>query len=116
MDFGAAVVTNFRARMRLSSSFRTAIICLAICSLTVSLATRFTVPGSETPNLTVVRAHAPETQRQRLLGDGLKWTAPTFSFTLFEPRRSAVYAASAVFPSTNLSSESWLYNRPPPSC
>lgn len=110
------MLTDFRPRMRLGSSGRTSLVCLAICSLTISLATRFAVVGSETLNVRAVQAHSSYPQRQCLLGDGLKWAAPAFSFTLFEPRQSVVYAVSAVFPSTNLSSESWLYNRPPPNC
>jgi hypothetical protein len=116
MDFGAAVLTDFRAGKRLSCSGRVALICLAICCLTVSLATRFAVSGSETSSVTAVQAQSADAQRQNLLSDGLKWTAPAVSFTLFEPPRSFVYAVPAVFPSTNLWSETWLYNRPPPSC
>lgn len=110
------MLTDFRARKRLSSSRRIALVCLAVCCLTVSLATRFAVTGLETTDVRVVQAHSPDAQRQNLLGNGLKWFAPFFSLTAFQPPRSFVYAVSAVFPSTNLSSESWLYNRPPPNC
>lgn len=115
MNFRAAVMRHFRARMRLDSSWRIWLCCLAICCLTVSLATRFTIPGSNTPEVRVIQTHSLDAQRQHLLSDGLKWAAPAFSLALFEPRRSVVFATSAVFPSTNLCSESWLYNRPPPS-
>jgi hypothetical protein len=109
------VLTDIRAGKYRSSSFRIAVICLAICSLTVSLATRFAVADAGTSAVRVVQTHSPETQKQNLLGDSLKWTAPAVSFTLFDPPRAFVYAVSAVFPSTNLCSESWLYNRPPPN-
>ena len=107
---------DFRFRKRVSSSGRVALICLAICCLTVSLATRFAVGGSETSSAATVQAQSSDAQRQNLLSDGLKFTAPAVSFRLFEPPRSFVYTVSAVFPSTNLWSESCLYNRPPPSC
>jgi hypothetical protein len=104
--------SNHRTRFRLWSQI--ALVCLAACSLTISLATRFSVASSESPNTRSVQDHSPDAQRQHLLGDGLKWSAPPSSFTVFQPPRSFVYAVSAVFPSTNLCSESWLYNRPPP--
>ena len=106
---------DFRFRKRLRSSGRFVLVFLAISCLTVSLATRFAVTGSETAAVRVVQDHSPDAQRQHLLGDGLKWTAPAVSFTLLEPPRSFVPAVSAVFPVTNLSFESWLYNRPPPN-
>lgn len=98
-----------------SSRWQIALVCLAICALTVSLATRFSIAGPEAATVRTVEAHAPDAQRQRLLSDGLKWAAPVYSFTPFQPPQSFVYAESAVFPSTYLSSESWLYNRPPPT-
>ena len=108
------MLIDFRVRKRLSSSSRFTLVFLAICCLTVSLATRFAAAGSETVAVRAVQAHSPDAQRQNLLGDGLKWTGPALSFTLFQPPRSFVPAVLAVFPSTNLSFESWLYNRPPP--
>jgi hypothetical protein len=106
--------TQFRDRLRSASWGHVALVVLAICSLTVSLATRFTISGSESSDVRAVQAHSPDGHGQRLLSDGIKWSAPVASFTQFQPPRSFVYAVSAVFPSTNLSSESWLYNRPPP--
>ncbi len=105
-----------RARVSLWSRCRIAIIVLAICSLTASLATRYSAEGSEVQNVAAVKSQSPDVHRQRLLSNALQWTAPVASFTLFQPPRSSVFAVSVVVPSTNLSSESWLYNRPPPSC
>jgi hypothetical protein len=105
---------DLRFRKRLSSSGRLALVFLTICCLTVSLATRFAAASSEPSAVRAVQAHSPDAQPQNLLSDGLKWTAPAVSLTLFEPPRSFVPAVSAVFPSTNLSFESRLYNRPPP--
>jgi hypothetical protein len=114
-DLGAAMQIDFRVRKRLNSSGRFTLVFLAIGCLTVSLATRFAAANSETASVRSIQAHSPDAQRQNLLGDGLKWSGPAISFTLFEPPRSLVPAVSAVFPSTNLSFESWLYNRPPPN-
>ena len=116
MDFGIALLEHFRARMRLSSSRRTALVFLAVCALTVSVATRYTVLGSEGSNVSLVKAHSADAKRQHLLGNGLQWSAPASGSTLFQPPRSSVLVVSAVFQSTNLCSEIWLYNRPPPNC
>ena len=96
------MLTDLRDR-RVTSSCRIALVCLAVAD-------------TETSAVTTIQAHSPNAQRQHLLSDGLKWTAPVVSFKLFEPPRDFVYAVSAVFPCTNLCSESWLYNRPPPTC
>jgi hypothetical protein len=105
---------------RLWSRCRIVVVVLAICCLTVSVATRYTVLGtevqSEVRNVTTVKPLSLDARRQHLLSNALQWTAPASYFTLFQPPRSSVLTVSAVVPSTNLSSESWLYNRPPPSC
>jgi hypothetical protein len=110
------MLEHSRARVRLASRCRIAVVLLAIFFLTVSLATRYTVLGPELQKVTTVKSGSPDAKRQHLLSDGLQWTAPASGFTLFQPPQSSVLTVSAVFPSTNLSSESWLYNRPPPSC
>ena len=109
------MLIDSRVRKRLSSSSRFALVFVATCCLTVSLATRFTAASSESVTVRAVQSHSPDAQRQNLLGDGLTWTGPAVSFTLFEPPRSFVPAVLAVFPSTNPSFDSWLYNRPPPN-
>jgi len=106
----------FRARVEFASRCRIAIVVLAICSLTGSLATRFTVSGSKVQQVTSVRSQSAEIKRQHLLGKALQWTVPPSSFALFQPPRSHVLAASVVVPFNNLVSESWLHNRPPPAC
>lgn len=108
--------THFRACVRLWSWCRLALIVLAVCSLTASLATRFTIQGPEVEKVTTAKAQSPDAKRQHLLSNPLQWTAPVSTFTLFQPPRSSVLAVSVVIPSANLTSESWLYNRPPPAC
>src|ERR1035437_9657943 len=110
------MLEHSRARANFASRCRIAIVLLAICSLTVSLATRYTALGAEVQKVTTVKSQSPDAKRQHLLSNALQWTAPASSFTLFQPPRSFVLTVSAVVPSTNLTSESWLYNRPPPSC
>jgi hypothetical protein len=111
-----AMPEHSRARVSFAARCRIAVILLAICSLTVSLATRYALLGPEVQNVAAVKSQSPDAHRQRLLSNAFQWTAPASSFALFQPPRSAVFAVSVVVPSPNLSSESWLYNRPPPSC
>jgi hypothetical protein len=105
-----------RARVSLWPRWRIAVIVLAICSLTASLATRYTALGPEVQKVAAVKSQSLDVQRQRLLSNTLQWTAPASSFTLFQPPRPPVFAVPVIVPATNLSSENWLYNRPPPSC
>ena len=110
---------NLRVGKHPSDSWRGVLVVLAICALTVNVVTRYGVFGSEAPGVRTVSAaksHSQELQRQRLLGNGLHWVAPAPRSTFFQPPRAAVHAVSAVFLAINLDSESWLYNRPPPSC
>ena len=104
-----------RNRASVASRLWLAAIVLAICSLTISLATRFTVIGAEVQKSTTVKSELTDAKRQHLLANAFQWSAPTSHFTMFQPPRSSVLAVSVVIPSTLLSSETWLYNRPPPS-
>lgn len=90
-------------------------VLVAILALAVSVATRFTVPAPEIEKVTTVKSQLPDAKRQHLLGNALPWTPPVSRLTFFQPPRSSVLAVSVVVPATNLNSESWLYNRPPPS-
>jgi hypothetical protein len=109
---------NSFVNMRLSSLRYRLLVVLAISFLAVNVVTRYSVTGSEAPGVrTVSGAKAPsqESQRQRLLSNGLHWISPPPSSTPFQPPRVSVRAVSAVFPAIHLDSETWLYNRPPPS-
>ena len=110
------MLEHSRVRIGFASRRGIAVVLLAICSLTLSLATRFTVVGPESEKVTTVKFHPPDAKKQHLLSNALQWTAPASSFTLFQPPRTSVLTTSIVIPATNLSTESWRYNRPPPSC
>jgi hypothetical protein len=109
------MLEHSRARASSASRCRIAVIVLAICSLTASVATRYTELGPEVGKVAAVKSQSPDVQRQRLLKNALQWTEPISSFTLFHPPQPSISTVSVVVPSRNLSSESWLYNRPPPS-
>src|ERR1700722_5487684 len=109
---------NSFARTSPSSLRLRLLIILAIAFLTVNVVTRYSVPSADAPRVrTASAAKAPsqESQRQRLLSNGLHWISPPPVSTAFLPPRVPVRAVSAVFPAIHLGSESWLYNRPPPS-
>jgi len=111
--------TNLDVGKHPGCSLRGALIILAVCALTINVATRYSAWGSETPGVrtvSVVKSASAGSQRQRLLSNGLHWMSPAPSSTFFHPPRVSLPAVSAVFPAIHLDSESWLYNRPPPSC
>jgi hypothetical protein len=99
-------------------SWQGLLVLVAICAVTISVATRYSgLGGSDLPSVksvTVLKSQSPQFQRQRLLGNGLHWIAPVASSALFQPPRVAVQAVSAEFTAIHLDSETWLYNRPPP--
>jgi hypothetical protein len=113
---GFAMFLASRWDVRRCRNWRAALVLVAICALSVSLATRYTVLNSDVTGVKVVKSQSSDAKRQHLVRDALKWTAPAAKFTLVPAVQSHVHVVSAIFPATNLSSESWLYNRPPPSC
>jgi hypothetical protein len=110
---------NLRAGEHSSYSWRGVLVVLAICAVTISVATRYSGLGSEVSNVktvSVLKSQSQQFQRQRLLDNGLHWMAPASSSAFFQPPRASVHAVLAEFSAIHLVSESWLYNRPPPSC
>src|ERR1700731_1901640 len=109
---------DYFASTSVSLLWRRLLVVLAIGFLTVNVVTRYGVTASDAPSVRVVstaKSPSQESQRQRLLSNGLHWISPPPASQPFQPPRIPVRAASAVFPAIHLDSESWLYNRPPPS-
>jgi len=91
-------------------------VLLAVCSLAVSVATRYTStpadPGSATTN---VRNHvAPEPGRQRLLQNAATWIPPFICSIVFQVPLSYSRVVPVGPRVPNLLLEENLYNRPPP--
>jgi len=110
---------NLRDGKHPGNTWRGVLAVLAICAVTISLATRYSGLGSQVSRVRtagVVESQSQQFQRQRLLGNGLQWMVPAPSSTFFQRPRASVRAVSAEFTAIHLDSESWLYNRPPPSC
>ena len=93
------------------------LIVIALFSLTISLATRYCVStASSNHPQTTATSHAPSPKRQHLVSDGLHWTAPSSTFTLFEPGPARSVLLPPFSPITSLYIGSSLHNRPPPFC
>jgi hypothetical protein len=96
--------------------WRGMLIVLAICSLTVNVATRFWVP-STSPNHTAksVEQRSVQPKRQHLNKDAARWVASRADFSIIEPVtiEACLAPAGPSLPQHFLSDS--LYNRPPPS-
>ena len=90
------------------------IIVLAVCGLTVSLATRtFRLKIPHGVNVISRDAHA---MRQHMVRDAVRWVPPVPLFTAFEVPTFYPLVAPAGPPLASVLFEEKLYNRPPPSC
>jgi len=96
-----------------SQGVRIFLIGLAICGLTVSLATR-TFRLSVPHGTTVSSGDAPA-MRQHMDSDATHWVPPTPIFAVLEAPTSYPYVAPAGPPLASILFDKSLYNRPPPS-
>jgi hypothetical protein len=104
---------NHEAAKHQCARWRTLIVALALCGLTVSLATRFHVTFHAGAG---VASHSAEPMRQHLNGDAMQWGAPIPVFTLFEVPARYPNAAPPAPLLTGVVFDHKLFNRPPPSC
>src|SRR5580700_6864 len=99
-----------------SRAWRTLLIVVAVLSLTVSVATRFTVTAtSQTQGVSSVTQSIVQPHRQRLNRDAAQWVAPVIisifaSLVISYSRNAPPQPRFAIY----LSDDS-PYNRPPPS-
>jgi hypothetical protein len=107
-------LTNIEdVRCRLLSA---AIVVIAVCALTVSVATRYCYAGSSAAHATTtVHKHSSPTARQRLSKDAATWVPPVFLPAILEATTFYPRVAPAGPPIPGLFFEKSLYNRPPPS-
>ncbi|MFZ1005702.1 MAG: hypothetical protein WAN65_02620 [Candidatus Sulfotelmatobacter sp.] len=101
-------------RCRLLSA---AIVVIAVCALTVSVATRYCYAGSSSAHATATlhKHSSPQTARQRLSKDAATWIPPVFSPAVLQAATFYPRVAPAGPPIPGLLLEKSLYNRPPPS-
>lgn len=94
--------------------WRVLIIVVAICGLSVSLATRtfhFNIPEGSTAN-----SYSAAPMRQHLDRDAVQWVAPVPVFTVLEVPTFLVRVAPAAPLLASVFFDESLSNRPPPSC
>jgi len=88
---------------------------VAICALTISLATRYYTPASSHPHMVKVERRSLDPERQHLAKDATRWMAPVAEFTLLDSAIVYPYISfSTPLFSNDLFAESF-YTRPPPS-
>lgn len=111
--FLTATLTHSAVRRR---RWQRALIAIAICSLTLSVATRFWTPLSSQSHIVKSIDRRPgEPKRQHLDRDATRWVAPRDTFSMIEPGAIEIRlpAAGPLLPKHVFTDS--LYNRPPPS-
>jgi hypothetical protein len=93
------------------------VVLAAVCSLTVSLATRYSSPWDvSAPAVKTVRAHTgPEAKRQHLAKDAANWVPPLNRFDVLRYPSSYRQTVPVEPPKQNTFLEESLFDRPPPS-
>jgi len=92
-----------------------ALVLFAICTLTVSVATRYTVtPGLGGSACSLRKHSSPEPSRQRLMKGAATWVPPVACSAVFAAPSSYPRLAPAAPLIPALFFEKSLYNRPPP--
>jgi hypothetical protein len=92
-------------------------VLLVVCSLTVSLATRYYFPvDSSSQAVKSIKVHkSPDAQRQRLDKKAANWVPPIFRLTELEAPSSSPRIAPTGLPVMSLLLGNDLFNRPPPA-
>ena len=106
---------HFKAERR--EIWSAVLVLVAVCSLTVSLATRYYLPGdSSSPTVKTIQTHqSPDGKRQRLTKNAANWMPPVLSFTVLPVPSFYARTVAAPPPVRSLVCDESLYNRPPPS-
>jgi hypothetical protein len=94
--------------------WRVLIIALAICGLSVSLATRTFRP--KVPQGATVTSNSAQPMRQHLNRDAMQWVAPIPVFSLLEAPSFLLPVTSRAPLLLSVFFDESLSNRPPPSC
>lgn len=93
-----------------------AVVLMAVCSITVSVATRYCVPGKATDSKVItVRNHVDsEPVRQRLLNNAASWMPPVVGSAILQEKKTLARVVWIDPPAPGLFFEESLSNRPPP--
>ena len=95
----------------------TAVILIAVCTLTLSVATRYGFCGNTAnESVTTIQNHESWTPGlQRLLDNAATWIPPVVGSAIFEDPDSYPHVAPSGPTVSSVSLEKNLYNRPPPT-
>jgi hypothetical protein len=108
-------MVNVRDRRSRIYSGLGAVIALVICSLTLSLATRFCIQATSEVHVSkAVERRSIEPKRQHLNRDASRWVVSAANANFLEPVVLYVRAVPAESPLPNHVFDESLYNRPPP--
>jgi hypothetical protein len=91
------------------------VVLIAVCSLTVSLATRYSSSEVSPKVVRTVQTHPAPDARQRLTKNAAIWIRPVFSFTALQAPSFYPLIAPTGAPIPNFSGDENIYNRPPPA-
>jgi hypothetical protein len=92
------------------------VVLVAVFSLIVSVATRYSSGDLSFTTVKAFQSHAsPEAKRQRLANDADHWNAPAICLSILQSPRSYPRIASAGPSIPRPLFDESLYNRPPPS-
>lgn len=108
-------LSNFKDRR--SKSWCAVIVLVAVCTLTISVTTRYSSPWVfSSHTVKTIRTHAsPDTKRQRLAKNAADWMPPVLCFGALQAPSFYSRIVPARPPVANLFFEESLYNRPPPA-
>lgn len=107
-------LNHFKAQRRQICSL--VVVLIAVGSLTVSLATRYSSPWDASNSVRTIQTHvAADAKRQRLAKNAAIWMPPVFSFTVLQVPSFYPRISPAGPPVRSLVCDERLYNRPPPA-
>jgi hypothetical protein len=93
----------------------TVIVLVAVCALTVSVATRYTSAGPCGKTVTVEKSQSWSPGLQRLLNDAAAWIPPFVDTAIFHDPSCYPHVVESGPTLVTVLLEKNLYNRPPPA-
>src|ERR1700746_2938690 len=105
---------HFGKQLRIS--WLAVVVLAAVCSLTISLATRYSYSaGISSLNVESAHAHpSPDSKGQRLTKNGAAWVAPVFGHLALRAPSFYSFITRPEAPAPNFLLEENFFTRPPP--
>ncbi len=110
------MLRGIHSEKRRRASWSALVVLVAVCSLTISVATRYSAPCNISPhNVKTVQTHvSPDAARQRLAKNAANWIPPALGFAVLQAPAFYPLVASEGPSAASLFLEENLYSRPPP--